>query len=387
MAVNVVPSFFALVFLTVFLVLIVVVIKRVGKKALIIIPIVLIALVILPIMSYRSVSETRLLYQQDFGRLRDDMQAQSAIWNEAIDNYLEADQYACMEDGAEYLGSHLAGHQKFSPLGNRMVVYGQNPVTTAALNAFSDKLRGHLSLEEVRVESYRPSTLPAEPNLIVCVLDVPSEEPQGRHMLNGVPISHASGILRLQVASHSEMDHSVKFFEKGWLKSLSDLHSSGQTSVAVARSSSSCTDETEARDQAMSQAVLMVQNLLKKANHSYDVLDQELVFTPQDLQAHNLIVDQFSQSLRTSTARVWRHAVLLNLRPQAMDSLLRQKTRQIQQVHRTWAKDILSLAGLALVVLILYIFLNAATKGYYAWSLRVIALITIVGVVVVLFLV
>jgi hypothetical protein len=70
-----------------------------------------------------------------------------------------------------------------------------------------------------------------------------------------------------------------------------------------------------------------------------------------------------------------------------MQSLLAQKTRQIRHTHRTWAKNLMSLAGLALVVFILYIFLNAATKGYYAWSLRVIAMVTIVGIVVVLFLV
>ena len=70
-----------------------------------------------------------------------------------------------------------------------------------------------------------------------------------------------------------------------------------------------------------------------------------------------------------------------------MQNLLQRKTRQVQRVHKSWAKDLSSLAGLALVVFILYIFLNAATKGYYAWSLRVIAMVTIAGIVVVLLLV
>ena len=384
MAVNVVPSYFGLIFLAVFLILIVVILKRVGKKALIIFPIILV-LIVVSLLSYRQAGRF-VSYQPDLDVLHDGMQAQSAIWTEAIDNYLEADQYACMEDAAEFLAGHLAGHHQAAGLGDKMLVYGQTPVTIGALTAFSDKIREQLNLADVRVD-LSPGTLPSEPNLIVCALDVPTRKNGGAHMFNGVPINHNSGILRLLIEGHANMGHSVTYFEKDWLKTLSALRSAGHTSVAVARSSSSCTDETEAQRQAMWQAASMVEDLLEQANEDYTVLDQEIKITPQDLQTHRLVVDQFSQSLRTSTARVWRHAVLLNLPPAVLQNLLQQKTRQIQRMHRTWAKDLLSLAGLALVVFILYIFLNAATKGYYAWSLRVIALVTIVGIVVVLFLV
>ncbi|NQV32014.1 MAG: hypothetical protein HQ515_04930 [Phycisphaeraceae bacterium] len=322
------------------------------------------------------------------------MQTQSAIWNEAIDDYLEADQYASIEDAAQFLGRHVASHLKDAENSNKMVVYGQNPVTVRALNAFSDVLRSQLNLTDIRVESQKPNVLPSDPNLLVCILDVPNYKRaenhthgQGQGQGQDLTVNNSSGALRLQFENQSNMNHSVDFLEKDWLKTLSTLHNSGHTSVMVARSNSSSLNEAEARNQAMAQATLMVQNLLKKANQDYSVLDQEIRLTPQDLQANHLVVDEFSQSLRTSTARVWRHAVLLNLAPRAMQNLLQQKTRQIQRVHKTWAKELISLAGLALVVFILYIFLNAATKGYYAWSLRVIAVVMIAGIVVVLFLV
>lgn len=375
----------ALPIILVLVILLIVGIARAGKKALILIPIVVLGVVFFPFISYQRVSSVSHSFLPG-DALQQDMQEQSAIWSDALEDYLEADQYACMADGAEYLGNHLAGHYKGTDRANRMVVYGQNPVTTSALNAFADRLRTQLDLAEVRVESYKPSVLPDEPNLIVCVLDVPTQDHGGGHQVNGLPINHNSGILRLHVEGRTNTGHSVRFLDKGWLKTLSDLHSSGHTSVAVARSSGSCTDETEARQQAMQRAASMVEDLLKQANEDYTILDREINLTPQDLQAHQLVADEFSQSLRTSGARVWRHAVLLNLRPQVMGNLLQQKRRQIQRVHGSWAKHIMSLAGLALVVFILYIFLNAATKGYYAWSLRVIALITIVGGVVVVML-
>ena len=377
-------SLVGLIVCLVFIGLIAFIIKRAGKKALILIPIFLLVAVLIPLMSFRRVARVSSFVLPD-SALQRDMQTQSAIWNEAIDGYLEADQYANIEDAARFMGSHVAGHLKPKETASHMVVYGQEPVTMRALNAFADTIRSQMNLSDIRVESYIPSVLPTDPNLLVCSLDV-VEHQGSQKIMNGLPVNTSSGTLRLRFENQATVDHSVQFLEKNWLKTLSALHDSGH-SVIVARSSSSCTDETEARNQAMSQAVVMTENLLKQANTDNGVLDREIELNPQDLQAHHLVVDQFSQSLRTSTTRVWRHAVLLNLDPQRMQSLLAQKTQLIRRTHKNWANDLMSLAGLALVVLILYIFLNAATKGYYAWSLRVFALVTIVGIVVVLFLV
>ncbi len=378
-------SVVGLVVCLIFIGLLVYITKHAGNKALILIPIFVLVAALLWFMSYRSPVPGVSSFVLPDSALQKDMQAQSSIWNEAIDSYLEADQYANIEDAARFMGSHVAGHLKARETVHKMVVYGQDPVTTRALNAFSDTIRAQSNFNDIRVESYVPSVLPTDPNLLVCSLDVPKHQ-EAQRVTNGLPVNNSSGTLRLRFANSSNLAHSVQFLEKDWLKTLSPLHNSGH-SVIVARSSSSCTDETEARDQAMGRAVEMTENLLKQANTEYGVWDQEIEITPQDLQANHLVADQFSQSLRTSTARVWRHAVLLNLDPPRMQSLLAKKTTQIRRTHKTWANDLMSLAGLALVVFILYIFLNAATKGYYVWSLRVIALVAIVGIVVVLLLV
>ena len=48
----------------------------------------------------------------------------------------------------------------------------------------------------------------------------------------------------------------------------------------------------------------------------------------------------------------------------------------------TWARMLLSIVGLLVLISLVYAFLNAATKGYYVWSLRiagiVLALIAII---------
>ncbi|MCF7972203.1 MAG: hypothetical protein K9N55_00140 [Phycisphaerae bacterium] len=378
-------SFMALIVIFAFVLLLVFIIKRAGKKALILIPIMILGVLFVPFISWQKTTRVSSLYSPDFGMLQH-VQNHSAIWNEAIDDYLEADHYASMQDAARFLAKTLVGEVQNGTTCNRMVVYGLNPVTSRALNTFSDVIRSQLNLSDVRAESIRPSVLPSEPNLAICILDVPKQQHSER-LVNGLNISNSTGTLRLHVENPSDiMDRSVEFLEKDWINSLSRLQNQGHSAVMVARSSDSCMDEAEAIDQAMAQAATMVQNLLRQAYRTQPVLDQEIKVTPQDLLASQLVADQFTQSLRTSTARVWRHAVLLSLQPGPLESLLQQKTRQIQHMHRNWARSLMSLAGLALVVFIVYIFLNAATKGYYVWSLRVIAAVTILGIVVVLLL-
>jgi hypothetical protein len=378
-------SLVGLILIVVLVILLVLIIKHVGKKALILIPIIVLGAMFLSHTRMQRTAVVSSLYEPDFGVVQD-VQKQSAIWNEAIDGYLEADRYASQEDASRFLSYKLCEALTDTHKWKRLLVCGEADTTTRALNVFSDTIRSQLNLDDVQVMSHKPRNLPDDPNLIVCELNVINLKSSHR-VVNGLPINTSDGTLQMHVANPAHlMDRAVEFQQKDWLNSLSTLQNQGHSTVMVARSGGSCMDETEAQNQAMAQAAMMVQSLLRKTNQDRSILDQEITVTPLDLGANQIIADQFTQSLRTSTARVWRHAVLLNLQPRQIRSLLQQKTREIQHMHRNWAKDLMSLAGLALVVFILYIFLNAATKGYYVWSLRVIAVVTIAGIVVVLLL-
>ncbi len=362
--------------------------KRVGKKGLILIPVIILGIPLLVVTVWHRSENISLLYDRN-PEILEQVQEQSAIWSDAIDDYFEADHYATMADAAEYLAHLVVKESKDTKPSTPWVIYGRNAMDSRTLNAFSDVVRMQLNLTDVRTEMAMPDWRPSDSNTIECVLDIPKEDNRTTSVVNGLPINNGTGTIRVRIENNasSPVIRTAEFRRKNWVNTLAELRNQSTSSLMVARSNSSCTDETEAQDQAMSQAVTMVQDLLRKSNQDYTVLDQEITLTPQDLLANLLVADQFSQSLRTSTTRVWRHAVLLHLDPQRMQNLLHQKTRQIQRQHKSWARDLSSLAALALIVLILYIFLNAATKGYYVWSLRVFALITIVGIVVVLLLV
>ena len=106
----------------------------------------------------------------------------------------------------------------------------------------------------------------------------------------------------------------------------------------------------------------------------------------RELLDRQYVVDRFVQSFQRPYGRVWSAAVLVDASPENLETLgvaLRQHHRAERQA---WAHTALSVGGLLLLICLVYLFLNAATKGYYVWMLRVGAVaVVVVGIVAVLF--
>ncbi len=68
-----------------------------------------------------------------------------------------------------------------------------------------------------------------------------------------------------------------------------------------------------------------------------------------------------------------------------LSRLAERKTAFSRAKRITWAKTGGTLAGMFALICVVYLFLNAATRGYYAWSLRIALIIVLgIGVLVVL---
>ena len=68
---------------------------------------------------------------------------------------------------------------------------------------------------------------------------------------------------------------------------------------------------------------------------------------------------------------IWRHAVLLDVSPQRLQSLISAKTEVVRIQQDTWLRLFVSLGGMILLVCVVYAIANAATKGYYSTVLAV----------------
>ena len=73
--------------------------------------------------------------------------------------------------------------------------------------------------------------------------------------------------------------------------------------------------------------------------------------------------------------KIYREMLLVDISPEKLDQL-RHKFVQIKtSQRRDLLYRVLSLGGMLLLICLVYLFLNAATRGYYTWMLRIAAVV------------
>jgi hypothetical protein len=105
----------------------------------------------------------------------------------------------------------------------------------------------------------------------------------------------------------------------------------------------------------------------------------------KDIHEGGFILDRFAQSFEGTAGRIWRKALLIDASAGKLKQLAQRKSLMARARKMTWARMLLSIVGLLVLISLVYAFLNAATKGYYVWSLRI-AGIVLALVVIILFL-
>ena len=103
-----------------------------------------------------------------------------------------------------------------------------------------------------------------------------------------------------------------------------------------------------------------------------------------DILDGNFILDRFVQSFEGTAGKIWRQALLVDVSAEKLKELARQKA-VIAQVRKTnFVKMFFSIVGLIVLITVVYAFLNAATKGYYVWSLRIAGVVFALVVIILL---
>jgi hypothetical protein len=108
--------------------------------------------------------------------------------------------------------------------------------------------------------------------------------------------------------------------------------------------------------------------------------------TSNDILDRDFIVDRFTQSFAGRAGKIWRQALLIDASVEKLEQLASHKASVSREIKRTWAGMIGSVIGLLALITLVYAFLNAATRGYYAWSLRI-AGVVLGAAVIILFVV
>jgi hypothetical protein len=160
------------------------------------------------------------------------------------------------------------------------------------------------------------------------------------------------------------------FVEKPWVEDFSSfVADKPDRHFLVARSWETCTDQNAARHQAMQDA------------------SRQLATSYEDLLEGDLVADQFVQSFDGISGPLWRHALLIDAAPDKLAWLTARKNAQMHGERMTWARVILSGLGVLVVIVVAYLFLNMATKGYYEWTLRIAGTVLAIAGIIAIFLV
>ena len=142
--------------------------------------------------------------------------------------------------------------------------------------------------------------------------------------------------------------------------------------------------EAEANRQAMEQACKHINTMLTNLSQRSPKIPATYTHpvNSDDIFKGNFILDRFAQSFEGTAGKIWRQALLLDTSADKLTRLARRKAAMMRATKRTWARVSVSVFGLTLLITAVYAFLNAATKGYYVWSLRIAGMVLFLVVII-----
>ena len=197
--------------------------------------------------------------------------------------------------------------------------------------------------------------------------------------------SISSGTIRATVLwADKQTSVDADFVEKPWVDDFSGfLNNNPNSRLLIARSSESCLSESEANSQAMDNACAQLTQMLEKTSNSVLRIPANLLsqVNSQDILEGGLVLDRFVQSFEGTAGKIWRQALLIDASAEKLTQLARREAEIARERRISWARMFISIAGMLVLITVAYVFLNAATKGYYAWSLRIAGIVLAVIVI------
>jgi len=197
-----------------------------------------------------------------------------------------------------------------------------------------------------------------------------------------------SGTIQASVlAGNRQASMRADFVEKPWVEDFSAFFNTMPNSqFIIAKSSESCMTEAEANRQAVQNACTQVADMIEQTplRRSGVPISFAKPVNSTDILDGGFILDRFVQSFEGSAGKIWRQALLVDASAEKLKKLAQRKAVIARARKKDFAGMFFSIVGLILLITVVYAFLNAATKGYYAWSLRVAGVVLAMVVIILL---
>jgi len=191
------------------------------------------------------------------------------------------------------------------------------------------------------------------------------------------------------------LERHITVKHKQWVEDLEDYQRRFSPAAAFAVGYSRLAGTAgEATDQAIKDATAKLVPLVRRRlpqrrfrspfgrRRQYENLPEKI---ERELRAGRFVVDRFVQRFDRPYGQVWREAVLVDASPKSLKTMATRIAGADRAERVGLRRTVFSLAALVVLICVVYGFLNAATRGYYTWSLRIAAVVlVVVGMILVL---
>ncbi len=236
--------------------------------------------------------------------------------------------------------------------------------------------------------SIEPETVAVQTDEVGIRLDIMKVQTHPAPWLSESDSKITSGIIQASVlAANKQASIKADFVEKPWIEDFSGfLNTKPNSRFIIAKSADSCMTQAEANRQAVENTCAQVTKMLDQVSRRLSKIPVPftLPVNSDDILKGDFILDRFVQSFKGTAGRIWRQALLIDASAEKLAELARRKAIMAQARKMTWARMSLSIVGLLVLITVVYTFLNAATKGYYVWSLRVAGIVLALTAIILL---
>ena len=311
----------------------------------------------------------------------------TSIWLPGIEDEFQADIYPSKLSAVRSLGLHIADPVKhvFGETSPSGFILFQGAHERRLIEEFGKAITRTFTDAKWTIA---PETVAVQPDEVGIRIDIVDVHTHPAPWKSGSENEMTTGTVRASVlAGDRQASMSAEFVDKPWVEDFSGfLNTRPNSRFIIARSSESCLTEAEANNQAVQNACSQVTDMLGQTlpRKSGVPVSFNKPVDSTDILEGNFVLDRFVQSLEGSAGKIWRQAILVDTSAEKLKKLAWQKAMIAQARKTGFAKMFFSVLGLIVLITVVYAFLNAATKGYYVWSLRIAGVVFALVVIILL---
>jgi len=386
------PVFILLLFAVVVVVVVIILsIKLCSKRPWIV---AIMALVLLSVFSIvfslaiphrRVVSHSEVHY--DWGPVESESKPAAAIWLPGIEDEFEADVYPSKFSAVRSLGLHIGEpvRQVFGETSPSNFILFRGAHERGFIEEFGKAIARTFPDANWTIA---PETVAVQPDEVGIRIDIVKVQTHAAPWLSESENEMTSGTIQASVlAADRQASMRTDFVDKPWVDDFSGfLNTRPNSRFIIVRSADSCMTEAEANQQAVQNACSQVANMIGQIPPRRDGIPISFArpVNSTDILDGNFILDRFVQSFNGTAGKIWRQALLVDVATEKLKNLAQRKAIIAIARKTSFARMFFSIVGLTVLITLVYAFLNAATKGYYAWSLRIAGIVFAFVVIILL---